>query len=296
MTLSDELSALSLGPTKFYEWAIARSDPRVADWFLMQSPLPTIALIIIYLTIVNIGPRLMKNRKPFDLKPILVVYNLFLVGLSAYIVFELVDASYRAGYNYICQPMSYSNNKNHIRIAAALWWYWFSKFIEFFDTFFFILRKKSNQVTFLHVYHHASMAYLWWIGIKWVAGGQSMMAALVNSMVHVIMYFYYALAAMGLHRFLWWKKHITHLQLIQFFGAGTQAVWSLYIDCPFPKWMHLTLIAYACSLIVLFLNFYIHAYCKRKHSGKGSSATSNGTPVSNGTADKAPLNGKKKTE
>jgi elongation of very long chain fatty acids protein 4 len=124
----------------------------------------------------------------------------------------------------------------------------------------------------------------------------AMMAALVNSMVHVIMYFYYALAAMGLHRFLWWKKHITHLQLIQFFGAGTQALWSLYIDCPFPKWMHLTLIAYACSLIVLFLNFYIHAYCKRKHSGKGSSATSNGTPVSNGTADKAPLNGKKKTE
>jgi elongation of very long chain fatty acids protein 4 len=172
MTLSDELSALSLGPTKFYEWAIARSDPRVADWFLMQSPLPTIALIIVYLTIVNIGPRLMKNRKPFDLKPILVVYNLFLVGLSAYIVFELVDASYRAGYNYICQPMSYSNDKNHVRIAAALWWYWFSKFIEFFDTFFFILRKKSNQVTFLHVYHHASMAYLWWIGIKWVAGGQ----------------------------------------------------------------------------------------------------------------------------
>ena len=37
---------------------------------------------------------------------------------------------------------------------------------------FFILRKKNNQVTFLHVYHHTSMFLLWWIGVKWVAGGQ----------------------------------------------------------------------------------------------------------------------------
>lgn len=41
-------------------------------------------------------------------------------------------------------------------------------------------------------------------------------------------------------------------------------MFSLYIDCDFPKWMHYTLIAYASSLIVLFINFYIHAYCKKK--------------------------------
>ena len=34
----------------------------------------------------------------------------------------------------------------------------------------FILRKKTRQVTFLHVYHHVTMPLLWWIGIKWVAG------------------------------------------------------------------------------------------------------------------------------
>lgn len=37
---------------------------------------------------------------------------------------------------------------------------------------FFLLRKKNNQVTFLHVYHHTTMVCLWWIGLKWVAGGQ----------------------------------------------------------------------------------------------------------------------------
>ena len=59
-----------------------------------------------------------------------------------------------------------------LQVAKALWWFYFSKLLEFMDTFFFILRKKNGQISFLHVYHHATMFPLWWIGIKWVAGGQ----------------------------------------------------------------------------------------------------------------------------
>ncbi|KAI8439927.1 hypothetical protein MSG28_001378 [Choristoneura fumiferana] len=36
-------------------------------------------------------------------------------------------------------------------IADAVWWYYFSKLLEFCDTFFFILRKKDEQLTFLHI-------------------------------------------------------------------------------------------------------------------------------------------------
>lgn len=39
------------------------------------------------------------------------------------------------------------------------------------DTACLVLRKKSNQLTFLHIYHHSTMFCLWWIGVKWVAGG-----------------------------------------------------------------------------------------------------------------------------
>ncbi len=59
-----------------------------------------------------------------------------------------------------------------LQIASALWWYYISKGVEFLDTVFFIMRKKFNQVSFLHVYHHCTMFILWWIGIKWVPGGQ----------------------------------------------------------------------------------------------------------------------------
>lgn len=58
------------------------------------------------------------------------------------------------------------------QIASALWWFYFSKCVEMMDTFFFVLKKKNNQISFLHVYHHATMFPIWWIGIKWVAGGQ----------------------------------------------------------------------------------------------------------------------------
>lgn len=39
---------------------------------------------------------------------------------------------------------------------------------------------------------------------------------MINSMVHVVMYFYYGLSAAGpaFQKYLWWKKHITAIQLV----------------------------------------------------------------------------------
>ena len=38
------------------------------------------------------------------------------------------------GYNYRCQPVDYSNTPHALRVASGCWWYYFSKFTEFFDT------------------------------------------------------------------------------------------------------------------------------------------------------------------
>lgn len=48
------------------------------------------------------------------------------------------------------------------------------------------------------------------------AGGHGTFSNLVNNLVHVIMYFYYMLSAMGpqYQKYLWWKKHLTTLQLV----------------------------------------------------------------------------------
>lgn len=152
-----------------------------------------------------------------------------------------------------------------VQIAKALWWFYFSKCVEMLDTIFFILRKKNNQVSFLHVYHHATMFPIWYIGVKWVAGGQSFFGGMINSFIHVIMYTYYGVAALGpeWQKYLWWKRYLTKLQLIQFVCGIAHASQALVIrHCGFPAWMHYALIFYAFTILLFFLNFYFHAYIK----------------------------------
>lgn len=50
-------------------------------------------------------------------------------------------------------------------------------------------------------------------GVKFTAGGHSSFFGFVNTFVHIIMYTYYMLAAMGPHmqKYLWWKKYLTVL-------------------------------------------------------------------------------------
>jgi len=49
-----------------------------------------------------------------------------------------------------------------------------------------------------------------------VAGGLGTFHAPLNCVVHVIMYTYYGLSALGpgFQKFLWWKKHLTSIQLV----------------------------------------------------------------------------------
>ena len=46
------------------------------------------------------------------------------------------------------------------------------------------------------------------------AGGASVPAAVINSSIHVLMYGYYFLAALGprVQKYLWWKRYLTRLQ------------------------------------------------------------------------------------
>ncbi|KAJ9575336.1 hypothetical protein L9F63_025713 [Diploptera punctata] len=57
-------------------------------------------------------------------------------------------------------------------MAEAFWWFLASKVIDLLDTVFFVLRKKHQQLTFLHIYHHSSMLPNWYLGTLYLPGGQ----------------------------------------------------------------------------------------------------------------------------
>lgn len=94
-----------------------------------------------------VGPKLMENRKPFKLKKVLIIYNFLQVLFSTWLFYEASSTGWLKDYSYRCQPVDYTRSENGMRIAWGCYWYYISKFTEFFDTFFFILRKKYDQVS-----------------------------------------------------------------------------------------------------------------------------------------------------
>ncbi|KAJ0058663.1 hypothetical protein NL108_000368, partial [Boleophthalmus pectinirostris] len=119
-------------------------------------------------------------------------------------------------FTWRCDLIDTSNSPQSLRMVRVAWMFYISKYIELLDTVFFVLRKKQNQITFLHVFHHSVMPWSWWWGVTLTpAGGMGSFHAMVNSAVHVIMYFYYGLSAAGprFQKYLWWKKYMTAIQL-----------------------------------------------------------------------------------
>ncbi|XP_056319808.1 ELOVL fatty acid elongase 8b [Danio aesculapii] len=249
-----------------HQWIVENGDKRTDPWLLVYSPVPIICIFLCYLGVIWIGPKLMKNMEPVNLKGLLIVYNFAMVGLSVYMFHEFLVTSWLANYSYLCQPVDYSTSPLGMRMANVCWWFFFSKVIELSDTVFFILRKKNSQLTFLHVYHHGTMIFNWWAGVKYVAGGQSFFIGLLNTFVHILMYSYYGLAALGPHlqKYLWWKRYLTSLQLVQFILLTVHTGYNLFTECEFPDSMNAVVFAYCVSLIILFSNFYYQSYIKRK--------------------------------
>lgn len=105
----------------------------------------------------------------------------------------------------------------YIEPRGKLWFYsylyYLSKYYELIDTFLQLLANKNIPNFFLHVYHHSVVILMSWF---WVETGMSaqFIGLLFNTAVHVAMYYYYYLRAIGIVPA--WKKYVTLFQIVQF--------------------------------------------------------------------------------
>jgi hypothetical protein len=105
-----------------YSYWMSLGDPRVKDWMLMGSPWPTVGITLFYLYTCIWGPQhFMGNRKPLDVKPLILAYNFATSALNLYIGLELLLVSRQLNFSWTCQPVDYSNDPTALRIASALW-------------------------------------------------------------------------------------------------------------------------------------------------------------------------------
>lgn len=151
-------------------------------------------------------------------------------------------------------------------MAHAVHLYFMCKLIELLDTVFFVLRKKNRQITFLHLYHHSLMPITGWIGVKFFAGGHPTLLGIINSFIHIFMYTYYMLSAFGPHmqKYLWWKKYLTTMQIVQFIIIFFHNFQMLFTSCNFPKPLSFLLTINASLFIYMFGSFYVNNYLKSK--------------------------------
>ena len=163
-------------------------------------------------------------------------------------------------------------------MANVCWLFFISKFVELLDTVFFIMRKKFNQVSFLHVFHHGIMPVSWWFAVKLAPGGFTTFHALLNSFIHFLMYTYYGVSALGekYQKYLWWKKWMTKMQMvsqlkshldplgpcsylipslvqIQFVAVMIHSAQLLFIEnCKYPKFFVYWIGSYALVFLAFF--------------------------------------------
>jgi len=111
-------------------------------------------------------------------------------------------------------------------------------------------------------------------GVKrdlFVSGGHVTFLGQLNSFVHVIMYSYYLFTAWKpqYKGNLWWKKHITQLQLLQFvLIAIHSAIVFVQPNCNVSWPLETLVLTQALFMIKLFWSFYSQAYLSGPKSKK----------------------------
>lgn len=254
---------------------------------LIASPIPVLTMTTTYILFVCfIGPLIMRNREPFKLKAVIRFYNLLEVFLAGCLLVRLFDAVGSLNSFVDCSKTFNFEDPSSSKIFQMANFILTVRLSEYLDTIFFTLRKKQNQVTFLHVFHHAFVPiYAYWI-LRTAPVRFNVYIISINSFIHVLMYFYYFIATFQQSRdesivgsskkaqsrqsfmmliitkLLMFKRYMTQLQILQFVTLGIYAIYNVLQTnrCNVPWTYIIANFLLAFGFLSLFLHFYMRVY------------------------------------
>jgi GNS1/SUR4 family. len=126
-----------------------------------------------------------------------------------------------------CSPNDMASNHWKLWFSAtSLWEYYLSWHFLLFGWIFYPEAGRSmsawNVGAYLpNLYMASSIVpiisrWQYECDLIWFSGGHSTFFGFLNTFVHIFMYTYYLLAALGpqYQQYLWWKKHLTTLQMV----------------------------------------------------------------------------------
>lgn len=159
-----------------YEFWDEQSAPEVKGEY--TTPVHIIASVAVYLLLVlYVLPKHMANRKAYSLKSAMKLYNILNIIGNGILC---VGGFYFFNWGRDCWMCTRGTvNPWVVRKGGEL--FIALKIFDFLDTIFFILRKKNNQVTLLHLVHHSIMPITAYIGLKMDATPTAGFTLMINS-------------------------------------------------------------------------------------------------------------------
>ncbi|GLE00507.1 hypothetical protein PINS_up018854 [Pythium insidiosum] len=216
------------------------------------------AICVAYIAFVVFGTLIMKSGVPaIKTSALQFIYNPLQVVVCSYMCVEAGIQAYRNGYSATpCNPYSVEKPV----MGHVLYLFYLSKVLDFMDTVFIVLGKKWKQLSFLHVYHHLTIFFIYYMNFRTAYDGDIYPTIILNGFIHTIMYMYYFVSAHT--REIWWKKYLTAMQMIQFLTMNVQGYLVVSRSCKgMPPKIPVMYLVYIQSLFWLFMNFFIRSYC-----------------------------------
>lgn len=226
-----------------------------------------------YLALVYLTRRAMEGREAFKLRWWVVTHNFIMTTISA-VVFAAIGWNLffvAARHGWDMEVLFCDSQQAEVGTGSLYFWiylFYLSKYYELLDTFQLILRKKPFK--FLHAYHHWATLILCYVCLE-VQMPVQWIAQWLNAAVHVPMYYYYLLTVLGVKN-IWWKKYITMMQIVQFVLVDGfhlfSFFWHYYWNggcSSFDTWGNQFGFAIINSYLLLFVDFYIQTYKRKKN-------------------------------
>mmetsp|Transcript_88370 Transcript_88370/g.161835 ORF Transcript_88370/g.161835 Transcript_88370/m.161835 type:complete len:721 (-) Transcript_88370:115-2277(-) len=211
---------------------------------VLVSPIVFWGLPIVWVFGVFAVVQKMMTSKAVNVKFAMQVYNMVQIAVCSYMVWGLLPC---IGFPNVFGISTEFNERGEWFVFV----HYLSKYLDWFDTLWIVLNKKRSQLSFLHIYHHATIVSVWGLLLSNdVGSGGVRYGAFINSLTHVIMYSHYLWTSFGLKNPL--KRYITMWQISQFYSCLAHAFLVMFFDTtPVQKYAWIQVL-YQTSMVYLF--------------------------------------------
>ncbi|CRK96723.1 CLUMA_CG010029, isoform A [Clunio marinus] len=211
------------------------------------------------------GPKYMKKREACNVTNLIRTYNIYQVFCCIFYVVGSYSLGFTLNHLFKCQRFAFLDDDARLSIYVGSWLFLSLRVHEFIETIFFILRKKFNQASFLHIFHHIGSVATTWLFIVSNAELMAVYIAQLNSAVHIIMYTYYFISSFKDKRIQnvisRVKPLITIIQLLQFVIIIAHCTIAILPDCGASYFFHLQILNFV-ILFILFGKFFVDTYSR----------------------------------